>query len=180
LQISKNRTLAIAITIILSFSMTASMMLAPTAHASTNIPVYAYISAAPNPTGVGQGVEVIMWVNVIFGNNAEIPNNYRFSEGTASDPSWVLVITSPSGANTTETLGIVGSTTSDYDYFYTPTTTGMYTFTFNFPATQVTSSNDNASALVGYTYQATSISTTLTVQQTPIGGIPQTPLPTAY
>jgi len=121
-----------------------------------------------------------MWVNVIFGNNAEIPNNYRFSEGTASDPSWVLVITSPSGANTTETLGIVGSTTSDYDYFYTPTTTGMYTFTFNFPATQVTSSNDNASALVGYTYQATSISTTLTVQQTPIGGIPQTPLPTAY
>lgn len=83
LQISKNRTLAIAITIVLAFSMTASMILIPAVHAAYDIPTYAYISAAPNPTGVGQGVEIIMWVQVIFGNNAEIPNNYRFSEGTA-------------------------------------------------------------------------------------------------
>jgi len=54
LQISKNRTLAIAVTIILSFSMTASMLLVPAVHAAYNIPTYAYISAAPNPTGVGQ------------------------------------------------------------------------------------------------------------------------------
>jgi hypothetical protein len=180
MQISKNRTLAIVVTIVLAFSMTASMILVPTVHAGYNIPVYAYISAAPNPTGVGQGVEIIMWVQVIFGNNAEIPNNYRFSEGTATDPSWVLVVTAPDGTNTTETLGVVESTTSDYDYFFTPTTTGTYTLTFDFPATTVTSSNDPASALINDTYTAATVSTTLTVQSTPIAALPQTPLPTAY
>ncbi|MGO8805485.1 MAG: hypothetical protein ACLQO7_02625 [Candidatus Bathyarchaeia archaeon] len=180
LQISKNRTLAIAITIVLAFSMTASMILIPAVHAAYDIPTYAYISAAPNPTGVGQGVEIIMWVQVIFGNNAEIPNNYRFSEGTATDPSWVLVITAPDGTNTTETLGLVESTTSDYDYFFTPTTTGTYTLTFNFPATTVTSANDPASALINDTYTSATASTTLTVQTNPIAGLPQTPLPTAY
>jgi len=179
LQISKNRTLAIAITIILSFSMTASMLFLPSAHAATNIPVYAYISAAPNPTGVGQQSEIIMWVNVIFGNNAEIPNSYRFSNPPET-PSWTLVITAPDGTNTTTTLGVVVSTTSDYDYYFTPTTTGTYTITFNFPATPITASNDPTSALVNDTYLATSVSTTLTVQNTPISGIPQTPLPTAY
>jgi len=173
LQISKNRTLAITITIILAFSMTASMMLVPIAHASDNIPVYAYINVAPNPTGVNQRVEIIMWVNVLFGGNAEIPNNYRFT-------GWVLTITAPDGTNTTTTLGTVTSSTSDYDYFFTPITTGSYIITFNFPATAITASNDPTSALLGDTYLPTSASTSLTVQQTPIASIPQTPFPTAY
>ena len=68
LQISKNRTFAIAIAIVLAFSMTASMMLMPRVHARRVIfQCIAYINAAPNPTGVGQRVEVIMWVNVIYG-----------------------------------------------------------------------------------------------------------------
>ncbi len=66
LQITKNRTLAIAITIILSFSMTASMIFLPSVMRSTNIPVFAYISAAPNPSGVGQQSEIIMWVQHDF------------------------------------------------------------------------------------------------------------------
>ena len=71
----RNKIVVITFSVFFMLSMTASMMLVPSAHAQTNIPVYAYINASPNPTGVGQGVEIIMWVNVIFGGNAEIPNS---------------------------------------------------------------------------------------------------------
>ena len=67
---AKNKTVAIAIAIFLMFSMSASMMLLPTTSAqapSTTIPVFAYINVAPNPTGVNQRVEIIMWVQMIFG-----------------------------------------------------------------------------------------------------------------
>ena len=182
-KISNNKTGAIAIAIFFILSMSASMMLLPTTSAqasSTNITTYAYISAAPNPTGVGQQVEIIMWVQVIFGNNAMIPNNYRFGEGTATDPSWTLVVTAPDGTNTTTTLGIVSSTTSDYDHYFTPTTTGTYILTFKFPATTVTVSNDPTSALIGDTYLPATASTNLTVQQTAIAALPSAPLPTTY
>ncbi len=69
MQIAKNRIAAIAIAIFLTFSMGASMMLVPTASAHTppwQIPTYAYINAAPNPTGVGQQVLIIMWLTNLF------------------------------------------------------------------------------------------------------------------
>ncbi len=171
--ISKNKTGTIAIALLLMFSMSASMMLIPSVHALSTIPVFAYINAAPNPTGVNQQVEIIMWVQVIFGTNAELTNNYRFT-------GWDLTVTAPDGSNTSTTLGAVTSPTSDYDYTFTPTTTGTYTLTFNFPATTVTASNDPTSPIIGDTYTAATASTTLTVQSTPISAIPQTPLPTSY
>ena len=187
MQIAKNKTAAIAISIFFIFSMTASMMLIPSAHASATLPTYAYINAEPNPTGVGQQVEIIMWVQWVFGAGAndafgaELTNTYRFGEGTASDPSWTLVITAPNGANTTETLGVVSSSTSDYDYYWTPTATGNYMLTFHFPATTLTSSNTFPNnPLIGDTYPATSASTNITVQSAVVAAIPQTPLPTQY
>jgi len=178
MKISKNKIAAIAVTLLLTLS-TVSMMLMPNAHAAYNIPVYAYINAEPNPVGVGQQVEIIMWVQVIFGANAALTNTFRFSNPPQT-PSWTLVITAPDGTNTTNTLGVVQSPTSDYDDFFTPTTVGTYTLTFNFPATTVTSSNDPTSTLINDTYTAASASTTITVQQAAITPLPQTPLPTAY
>jgi len=169
----KSKTGAIAIAIFFIFSMSASMMLFPSVHAQTTIPVYAYINVSPNPTGVGQGVEIIMWVNVIFGGNAEIPNTYRFH-------NYQLVITAPDGTKTTETFATVSDTTSAQDYYFTPNSVGTYMLTFNFPETAVTASNDPESTLIGDTYLPATASTNLTVQSTPITGIPQTPLPTAY
>jgi hypothetical protein len=180
MKIAKNKTLAILIAALLSFSMTASMMLIPSAHAQTNLVTYAYINAAPNPTGVGQQVEIIVWVEPVFGNNAELINNYRFSTGTTADPSWTIVITAPDGTKTTETLGVVSSPTSTYDYYYTPQKTGTYMLTFNFPATTVAASYDPTSAFVGDTYLAATASTNLTVQSTPISALPSAPLPTAF
>ena len=69
MQISKNKIRAIAIAIFFMFSMTASMMLVPTANAHSpawKIPTYAYINVSPNPVGTGQSVEVIMWLNLVI------------------------------------------------------------------------------------------------------------------
>jgi len=179
MQNLKGKTLAILIAAILTISMGASMTsrtLIPSVHAASTytIPMYAYISVSPNPTGVGQGVEVIMWLEQLFGGNAELTNNYRF------DNDFQLVITPPSGTSTSTTFGTVTSPTSTYDYYYTPTAVGTYTLTFNFLATNITAANDPTSSQIGDEYLPTTTSTTLTVQSTTIQGIPQTPLPTAF
>ena len=153
MKILKNKIAAITISVLFMLSMTASMMLLPNAKASSFIPVFAYINASPNPTGVGQQTEIIMWVQVVFGYNALLTNQYRFGNPPLT-PSWTLIITAPDGTNTTTTLGVVQSPTSTYDQYFTPTTVGTYTLTFNFPQTNVTAANDPESTLIGYTYLA--------------------------
>jgi hypothetical protein len=168
----KNKT-AIAIAIFFAFSMTASMMLVPSTHAANTLTVYAYINAAPNPVGTGQKVEIIMWVQVIFGQNAQLTNNYRFH-------NYKLTITDPNDKTTTETFTTVSDPTSAQPYYFTPDTVGTYTLTFDFPETTITADNDPDSALIGSTYTSATASTTLTVQEEPVAAIPQTPLPTSY
>jgi len=179
MQNLKGKTLAILIAAILTISMGASMAsrtLIPSVHAASTytIPMYAYISVSPNPTGVGQGVEVIMWLEQLFGGNAELTNNYRFTN------SFEIVVTAPDGTNTSTIIPVVQSPTSDVNYYYTPTTVGTYTLTFNFLGQNVTAANDPTSTQIGDEYLPTSTSTTLTVQSTPIAALPQTPLPTAF
>ena len=109
MQIAKNKTLAIAIAVLLTLSLAASTMLIPNASAHTpawKIPTYAYINAAPNPIGVGQTLLVYMWLDAVFGaaggtfatvgtngytaSAALLSNDYRFH-------NYELTITSPSG-----------------------------------------------------------------------------------
>ena len=174
MQKLKSKTMAILIAAILTFSMT-SMMLIPTVHAPLigDIHIYAYINAEPNPCGVNQQIEIIMWVQDVFGANAMLTNTYRFS-------NYTLVITAPSGVNTTVVTGAVQSPTSDFNYFYTPITTGQYMFTFMFPATNVTAANDPTSSLIGDEYLPAQASTNVTVQSTAIAAPPSTPLPTSF
>ncbi len=71
MQIGKNKTISIAISILFIFSMTASMMLIPSANAHTpawTIPTYAFITVSPNPIGVGQQAYVIMWLDKLYDN----------------------------------------------------------------------------------------------------------------
>ena len=181
MQLFKSKCAAIAIALFLTLSMTTSMMLVPTAKASTssNIPTYAYINVAPNPTGVNQQVEVIMWVNWVFGagpgnvGGAELTNNYRFH-------NYELTITAPNSTTYSKTFATVSDPTSDLDYYFTPTAVGTWIFTFNFPETTINSTNDPISPYLGDTYVATSASTNLTVQSASIPAIPSTPLPTTY
>jgi len=173
MQNPKSKVMAILIAAILTFSMTTAIALIPSVHASSLVPTYAYISVSPNPTGINQAVEVIIWVEGVFGGNAELTNTYRFT-------NWVITVTNPAGTNTSTTISTISSPTSDYDFYYTPTSTGKYTFTFTFPATNVTAANDPTSAEIGNEYLPTQKSATLTVQSTPIAPIPPTPLPTAF
>ncbi len=109
---TRNKTAAITIAIFLMASMSASMILVPSAGAHTppwQIPTFAYINASPNPVGVGQGVEVIMWINWVI-DGASTANNVRFQ-------NYALTITDPNGKVTTQNYPIVSDTTSAQDYF---------------------------------------------------------------
>src|ERR1039458_8196248 len=106
MQNLKNKTMAIMITLLLTTSMSAMLLLQPTsAHTPAwQIPTYAYINAAPNPIGVGQTLLVYMWLDSVYGaagrttaavgtngataSAALLANNYRFE-------NYKLTITSP-------------------------------------------------------------------------------------
>ena len=190
----KNKTAAIAIAIFLTLSMSASMMLIPTASAHTpawQIPTYAYIFAAPSTIGVGQTVVVYMWLDPVFGaaggtsaivgmtgytcSAALTSNNYRFH-------NYQLVITAPDGTTETKTWAVVMDTTSSQYCSFTPTQVGTYTFNFTFPGQAYAQYAYYAgSALVNDTYLPSSASTTLTVQQEPIpSAVGSAPMPSAY
>jgi len=188
MQIQKSKALAILIAALLTFSMTASLVLVPTANAHTpgwKIPTYAYIFAAPNPIGVDQTTHVYMWLDPVFGaagfalvgsSAALLSNNYRFH-------NYQLTITAPGGANTTQSWAVVADSTSSQAYAFTPTATGTYTLTFNFPGQAYAAyagQYNPTSNLVGDTYEASSASTTVTVQTAPIPSTPAAALPTNY
>ncbi|MGA3289724.1 MAG: PQQ-binding-like beta-propeller repeat protein [Candidatus Bathyarchaeia archaeon] len=176
--IFKNKTGAIAIVALLIFSMSASTMLMPTAKAAAvTFPTHAYINVSPNPVGVGQREEVIIWLNILLPGTLT-SNNIRFS-------NYTLTITPPNGTVISYTWTVVPDPTSAADYYFTPTQAGTYTlnFTFagmkyNFPPT-MTMFGPNY-AYIGDYYAPSSASTTLTVQQSPISNYPTTPLPTMY
>ena len=173
----------------LTLSMTASLVLMPTASAHTppwSIPTWAYISAAPNPTGAGQQVLIIMWLTNLFSPATGLGNDYRFH-------NYELTITAPNGVKTTTTFAYVSDPTSDQDYEFTPTSVGTYTLNFTFPGQAFnTYAHDTVwyslfapgvpqpETLINDTYLPSSASMNLTVQSTPIASYPTTPLPTAY
>jgi hypothetical protein len=182
--ISKNRTIAIVLAIFLTLSMTASTTLIPRATAHTpawNIPTYAYINTSPNPVGVGQSVEIIMWLNQVI-DGASLTNQVRFH-------NYQITITAPDGTSQSQTFTVVQDPTSAQPYYFTPSQVGTYNLTFNFPGQKYTYPdfvlNINAgtfgpSAYFNDTYQASSASTKLTVLSTPIPHYPTTPLPNQY
>ncbi len=191
----KNKTIAISIALLLTISMAASIMLIPTANAHTpawSIPTYAYISAAPDPVGVGQSAHVYMWLDPVYGaaggttaanggngstaSAALLSNSYRFK-------NYNLTMIAPDGTVTTQLFATVQDTTSSQYYIITPNQVGTYTLIFSFPG-QVYGANGDGyegSPLMGDTYLPSNATTTLTVQQSPIpASITSYPLPTAY
>ena len=163
--------------------MSASMLLIPSAGAHTppwSIPTYAYINVSPNPVGVGQSVQVIMWLNFVI-DGAAANNNIRFQ-------NYNLTITDPDGKVTTQIYPVVSDTTSAQPYFFAPDKVGTYTLTFTFPGQKHTFTNivqgffgpPAQSQFINDTYLPSSASTTLKVQQEQISNLPLNPLPTNY
>jgi outer membrane protein assembly factor BamB len=174
MRIGKNRIAAIAIVTFLMLSIGASMMLVPTANARDppiEITTFAYILVAPNPVGVGQQADVIMWVDKTPGGRgaAAAGNDIRMH-------GYKLTITKPDGTTETMTWDIVWDPTSSQYTPYTPDQTGEYTFKFEYPGQEYTWSGTYQND----TYLGSSATTTLTVQEEPITAITSYPLPTEY
>jgi len=173
LKNSKGKT-ATAIAIILMLSIGASMMLVPTANAhdpAWDITTFAYIHVAPNPVGVGQKVDIIMWVDKTMGGwfAASYDNDIRMHD-------YKLTITKPDGTTETKTWDTIWDTTSSQYTSYVPDQTGEYTLKFDYPKQVCTYSTDYQND----TYLASSATTTLTVQEEEITAITSYPLPAEY
>jgi outer membrane protein assembly factor BamB len=165
------KTLAIA-TLFIALSMILPMASLSTASAHTpiwKITSYAYVTAAPNPVGLGQTVYVYMWVDTPL-SGALVTNDIRRHD-------YQLTITQPDGSNKTVTWAVVDDTTGVQAYAFTPEATGNYTLTFNYPEQVYTWSG----AFNGDKFQAAQAVTTLEVTDeqvpAPLGGAP---LPTEY
>jgi outer membrane protein assembly factor BamB len=168
--------MAIAIAILLISSIGASTILIPNTIAHTpawDIPTYAYIIAAPNPVGVGQKVNVIMWLDLTF-QSAAFTNNYRWH-------NYNLTIVKPDGTTETTIYDICTDTTSAQYASFTPSQAGNYTLIFNFPGQAYNAYDHAINDYVNDTYKASIATTTLTVQEEPIStGISSYPLPSEY
>jgi hypothetical protein len=178
MKFAKNKTIAIAIAILLTISMTASMALLPTTGAHTpplQIPTYAFINVTPHPAGLGQTVTVGFWLQV-----PPPTAQAQFGDRWAG---FTLKVTRPDG--TTEALGPFTSDDTGGTYtIYTPTQLGNYTFEFNFPGQTLAGNNlapgVTTNPFIGDYYQPSTAKTTITVQQDAIPTIPENPLPTSY
>ncbi|MGO8805920.1 MAG: Ig-like domain-containing protein [Candidatus Bathyarchaeia archaeon] len=191
----KSKSMTILIAAFLMFSMAASTILIPSANAHSppwQIPTYAYIVASPNPIGVGQTIQVYMWLDEVYGaaggttaavgtngataSAALLSNTYRFI-------NYNLTIVPPSGSPTTTIFPVIKDTTSNQETAFTPTQTGTYTLIFTYPGQVYGANGDgySGSILINDTYLPSSTRTTLTVQSSPIAApIGSSPLPTAY
>jgi hypothetical protein len=170
MNIFKKKYLIIAITALLVLSISASMIIVQTSDAHTppwNIPTFAFINVSPDPIGVGQYVNVIMWVDKVP-NGAAWTNSIRLH-------NYKLTITTPTGVETKTWDEIVDTTSSQY-YSYTPHTVGNYTFKFEFLGSTYTWPGD----FQNDTFLPSSATTTLTVQEEQITTITSYPLPSEY
>ena len=187
MQTLKNKTLAIIIALILVTSTAISLVSLPTTNAHTptwSIGTTAYVTAEPNPVGVGQQMEIVMAINWVM-PGALIQNDIR-------PHGYQLTITKPDGSTEVNTYNPYDSGSSRF-ILYSPDQVGNYTVKFvypgevyNYPNYTVThpgipvSSYYANDAYENDTFLGSSAETKFTVQQDPVAKLPSTPLPTEY
>ncbi len=175
----KRNKIAYAIGVILLMTISGVAVSLPQASAHSppwTIPTYTYVTVAPNPVGKGQTTAVIFWL--------DIPPP---TAGGAGGDRWrniSIEVTKPDG--TKQTLGpFTSDPVGSGGTQYTPDQTGTYAFKVSFPG-QVASLigpsgiPGTASDYVNDTYQPSSATATLVVQQDQIPNPPSYPLPTGY
>jgi outer membrane protein assembly factor BamB len=138
-----------------------------------NIPSFAYVAAQPSPVGVGQTVQVYMWVDAPIPSSAE-GNDYRRHD-------YKLTITAPDGTTEVKTWPIIWDTTGVQYHSFTPGQVGTYTLLFEYPAQVFTWNATAVRTWNGDTFMADSATTTIIVQQDPLNApVLSYPLPSEY
>jgi len=165
---NKSKISTIALVLTLTFASIIATSL-PIVNAS-GIPTYAFVSVAPDPAGTNQEVTIQMW----------LPSPNPTSAGPTGGrwEGYIVTITKPDGD--TDHLGPFRADPAALAYaLYTPDQIGIYTINFTFPGQHVTGIGLVPIPIDEY-YEASSFTTTLTVQKEPSVISPQTPLPDYY
>ncbi|MFB3887919.1 MAG: PQQ-binding-like beta-propeller repeat protein [Candidatus Bathyarchaeia archaeon] len=175
----KNKTLA-AITLVLTMTIAAisgSILYANAHTPAWSIKTYSMLSVSPVTVGLGQQVEVYMWLSI------QPPT----ALGAYGD-RWhgiKLTITKPDG--TTETKGPFNSDPIGFAWtMYAPTSIGNYSFQVSFPGQTLAGENLNPTDKTGQEYigdyfqPSTSDTVSIMVQQNPVPEFPATPIPNDY
>ncbi|MCX8150270.1 MAG: PQQ-binding-like beta-propeller repeat protein [Candidatus Bathyarchaeota archaeon] len=159
-----SKQLSTAALLLMLLLTTSILAVVPFADAAVfSVDTNAYIMLAPNPVGVNQPVLVSYRIDKVKAGATDLLNHF---EGFA------VTITKPDGTVERRTDLDVDSTSGGW-FMYTPTQVGTYKFQTHFPAQW---SNVTANQIF---YKASdSAIVSLTVQQEPIQGIPNNPLPT--
>ena len=181
MKILKTKIMTIMIALILVTSTAFAIAPLPTANAHTppwQIATTAYVTAQPDPVGLGQQISIVMLLNWVM-PGALIQNDIR-------PHGYILTITKPDGNTEVTTYDPYDSGSSRF-ILYTPDQVGLYTVEFEYPGevydfpnrTDASSAYQNG-AYQGDTFVGSTAATTFTVQETPIEFLPDTPLPTEY
>jgi outer membrane protein assembly factor BamB len=178
MKIAKNKTAATTIALFLMLIITTTLIILPIANAHTppwTFPTNAYAHCSPSTIGLGQYTTIVVWVD-----------RYSPTAGGGAGQRWdgfTITITKPD--DTVVTIGPFqcGSDLgSDYRTF-TPDQLGTYKIVFSWPGETAVSMPGlpSTSLNIGDFYEgSTSDPTYLTVQQEPITGWQEPPLPTGY
>jgi hypothetical protein len=169
---TNNKTTAFVITSILILTIASQMLLLPSVNAHTpkwTIPSFGYVSVAPSPVGVGQTVQIYMWVDIPL-PSAVITNDIRRH-------GYTLTITKPDGNTVTQNWDLITDTTGVQFFSYTPDQIGTYAILFNYTGQTYTWSGDYQND----TFGPASATTTLIVQQEQLPNqLASYPLPAEY
>jgi len=174
MKTSRTKTISATIALVLTTTIALTLIAVPIVYAQQiNYPVFAYINAAPNPVGVGQKVDILIWCDK-YRTSANLYNAYRMH-------NYRLTITDSSGTQVfTNFWETVVDTTSAQATSWTPTAAGTYTLKFAFEGFKASDwpSNNNE---INYTFVPNSATTTVTVQAEPLPPpVTSYPLPQEY
>jgi hypothetical protein len=185
MEFSRSKTTATLLALFLVLTITATLVALPNANAHTppiNIPTFAYLNAFPDPIGVSQTISLFGWLDLYPPTaNGAYGDRWEKLNITVTDPDGNIETLGPF---TSDPVGTIFTT-------YTPDTPGTYTFQFNFPGQVLAGNNPppggggmfsaGAVVYIGDYYQpSSSAKVSVTVQQEPIAGAPNYPLPSEY
>ncbi|MCW4048093.1 MAG: PQQ-binding-like beta-propeller repeat protein [Candidatus Bathyarchaeota archaeon] len=166
MQLAKKTTTAIALFLILTFAV--SLVALPAINTvNAEITWHPYLTAAPNPVGVGQRVLIVFGFTM-----PTLGFGFRCYE------DWTLTITDPNGK--AETIsGLDAESTGSTFYVFYPDKVGTWKLKAHYPG---------GYADFGFNIQSFNVSVpaadtnefSLTVQQDPVPEYPGSPLPTEY